>query len=795
MPRRDDRPIEPDTPLARSATPRRPVHAGATLLRTLLAATLVVALSACGGQGDGDPSGAPAAPDEVTVESGPGSITVSWTHDGARVESFDVVREEVAAAGLRGVALETIATVPADQRTYLDEAVEPGSSYRYGVVARGSDGSGSPSTEQTGDAVTPQPPLDISFSLAWEASAAKGDLRSLAFAPDGGHVAIGEVNTDVQIVDLDTETVEAVLDTSSTISSLAYSPDGSVIAAGGERLWMFDATSGDVLWEGHFGDDPDASREWFESVAFSPDGARLAAAGDEGSLRVWTVATGASELTVDVNTDASALTGAATVSKADLERERRIAEGAPDAPTLAPSQTVVRLAAVAFSPDGTVLATGGSDGGVRTWNASTGASVRSYEEFGYSVNDLLFTPDGARLVATGGGGTSGTVAWNVSDGSVAQRFDGDSVRALAMPSSGDVLIGGAASGEIVLWNTDTGARRLAFTAHDPRLGGLAVSPDGATIVSAGGYRDGTVASWSISDGSEQGRLQIPGHLANVVLAGQGARFVTVSDAGEVIGWDADNGSVLFEAFTSTYTFGEAVAVSPDGSRVAIGIDGGFDLFDSANGDLLLTAEPLDGFARVASLAYSPDGTTLALGSESELHLVDATNGTLMNSVTTSDDFATLTAVAYAPDGDTLVSGEGYRPGTAAMSVWDADTLAPIATRDAHDGTLAALAFDASGERLISAGRDPSRVWATDDWSVEADIVHFGTASAAAFTGDGSGIVLAGWGMTELQVLDTTSLDVVGRLPAKTMRFAFDPDADRVAVMNEGTVQVWTMSGP
>ena len=148
---------------------------------TMLVAILTVwALGACAGDGAGSDGAPPAAPSNVTATAGPGYVDVAWDHDGARVSGFVIERREivsVATVGARGPGAERViaarleATSPvmtldavevgsvgAEARSFRDESVESGVSYRYGVRAVGAGGSTSAVGETPEEGVSPLPP-------------------------------------------------------------------------------------------------------------------------------------------------------------------------------------------------------------------------------------------------------------------------------------------------------------------------------------------------------------------------------------------------------------------------------------------------------------------------------------------------------------------------------------------------------------------------------------------------------------------------------------------------------------
>lgn len=143
----------------------------------------VLALAACAGNGTGGTATPPAAPTNVTATPGPGYVDVTWEHDGARVTGFVIERRQLDDTGTAASSLSDselvvapraatsassvtphdaveVGTVGAEARTFRDEAVEAGVSYRYGVRAVGTGGSTSSTSETPAQGVSPQPPGD-----------------------------------------------------------------------------------------------------------------------------------------------------------------------------------------------------------------------------------------------------------------------------------------------------------------------------------------------------------------------------------------------------------------------------------------------------------------------------------------------------------------------------------------------------------------------------------------------------------------------------------------------------------
>jgi hypothetical protein len=222
------------------------------------------------------------------------------------------------------------------------------------------------------------------------------------------------------------------------LNALAVSPDGKLLASGGNERWarVWNIADGQTVTTIDF---PGGDGYHNESLAFSPDSRRLALGTSRSEVRV-----------VDVPS------GKELYSKAD------------------PEETGFILG-LAFSPDGATIASVGGTGKIRLVDAATGAAVRSFGEHASSA--VVFTPDGKRLWS---GSEDGTITlWNVSDGSVVRTLPGhsDYVTSLLLGSRGRTLISSSRDSTVKVWDATSGeplATLVAFDHND----WLVITPDG-----------------------------------------------------------------------------------------------------------------------------------------------------------------------------------------------------------------------------------------------------------------------------------------------------------------------------
>ena len=284
--------------------------------------------------------------------------------------------------------------------------------------------------------------------------------------------------------------------------------------------------------------------------------------------------------------------------------------------------------AVAFSPDGRLLATGSKDRTVRLWDPVTGMHQRTLTGHFGEVRGVAFSPDG-RLLAAGSDRKSDMTLrlWDPATGEF-RTVPGPTgmVSGVAFSPDGRLLAASTYIQEsrgyrVRLWDPATAKEQRALTGHDSWIFGLAFSPDGQLLASCGG--DGTVRLWDPATSKRRRTLN--------------------ADA-----------SVVY-----------AVAFSPNGRLLASGGRGNtVQLWDPFKGKHLSTLTGHAGFVR--AVAFSPDGRLLAShGNDRRLRLWDLATGE--NRYTMTGHMGTFGAVAFSPDGRLLAASGG---GDGTVQLWD-----------------------------------------------------------------------------------------------------------------------------
>jgi len=156
---------------------------------------------------------------------------------------------------------------------------------------------------------------------------------------------------------------------------------------------------------------------------------------------------------------------------------------------------------VAWSPDGTHLASCGDDGSVCLWEATHGRLRASLPGHRGMVMSVAWSPDGTRLASAGGGRGSGEIfIWDVQSGERLQGWSEPNaiVDALTWSRTGEVLLSGGSDGSLRWWDVQHGKCLALRQGHQGAVQALRASPDGRRLASCGD--DNIIQVWDLQSG-------------------------------------------------------------------------------------------------------------------------------------------------------------------------------------------------------------------------------------------------------------------------------------------------------
>ena len=332
-----------------------------------------------------------------------------------------------------------------------------------------------------------------------------------------------------------------------------------------------------------------------------------------GSLEVEWLGAVASEMGLDEVRAVTCEREAVGATKEEIyRRTREKPQPSPETVGFSPMHTLTghsnAVNAIAFSPDGRFLVSGGADGAVGGWDAHVGRSVGTLAGHSGRVNSVAFDPEG-RAVASGGSDKKIRV-WGLPNGEPLHALDHtDWVFSVAISHVNRFLASGGADAEIKLWDLQTGKLLRNLTGHSYWVLSVAIGPDGRTLVS--GSADGTVRVWNLET-SEQSHVFEHPDLVHCVALGPDAVFVaTGCEDGMVRVFNIQTGELTRTLLGHSAPI-LSVTISSDRRQIISGgADGKIKVWSFETG------EPLDILsghsAAVGSVAMSPNGQLLASG--------------------------------------------------------------------------------------------------------------------------------------------------------------------------------------
>lgn len=478
-----------------------------------------------------------------------------------------------------------------------------------------------------------------------------GEISAVAYSPDGRQVVSGEyvdllrTTAKVRMWDAATATLLREIEAHRAgILTVAFAPDGKRIATGSSiprtgqdahgTLKVFDGKTGEELLSltGHEG--------FVNHLAFSPDGALLASAGSprvpafgmeaDRTLKIWDAVTGEELHTYSAHDGGGR--------------------------------------ALAWSPDGRLVFSGGMDGRIKSWPARVPSAIRVLQGHSAAVLRVAFSPDGKHIASSSGQGESyqaegsrpdnSVRIWDLQSGSAVVLDDHqNAVLALDWSRDGRLVASGGVDGTVRIWDHATGTTQQVIAGFNGLVRSVAFSPDGLLV--GGAVRD-TLVFWKVADGSVHERMPLDENLVTVTFSPDGEWMAAASESGRI---------VLRE-----WASGEKRAF-----QTASGLTGAW---------------------------FSPDSGTLATGHENgTIRLWELSTGRQTGAMTGPQ--RPVHWADFSPDGERLASCTT----DMMLKIWDVRSGNEVFSVRAHDGPVNCVRFSPDGTAIATCGQDSLvKIW-------------------------------------------------------------------------------------
>jgi WD40 repeat protein len=583
-------------------------------------------------------------------------------------------------------------------------------------------------------------------------------IRTVAFDPTGTRVVTASWDGTARIWETGTGRELQVLKGNpedGPLADAAFDPDSSRVVTAREdgvvQLW--DARTGrEILeFEGH--------EEGAETVEFDPDGDRIVTAGWDDTARIWDASTGD---TIHVLRGHEEIVYWATFSP-DGER---VATASRDGTTrlwdTSTGKQVFLLddvfdgwvRQVVFSPNGKLVASARSDGWSYAWNTSTGNLEETFCCHDEEVGAVAFSPDGKFLVT---GGDKSVQVFEVDGGILNATMLGhtDWVRSVAFSPDGRTVVSASDDGTARVWETNVGRELFTLTGHTGPVMSAVFNPEGTRVVTVSS--DETARVWDPGTGT-----QLRGHTYWVLAADfspDGELVATASSDGTARLWNSHTGREL-DKLPSDGRRRTDLSFEPRGSRVAVASEDGYVyLWDRASDDQPESCCYNQGWS-VLTVAFSPDADQIIVTyADYTARIWDVASGEQVGAPL--EEGQSIEAV-FSRDGQRILTLSRL---DKMARIWDAATGKVLLRLRGHTGDLNDVAFSRDGSRVVTGSSDrTARIWEAE--TGEQLLIlrgSTGDVTTVAFSPDGSK-VLGGGEDGMVRVWDAATGRLLGALP-------------------------------
>jgi RNA polymerase sigma factor (sigma-70 family) len=445
----------------------------------------------------------------------------------------------------------------------------------------------------------------------------------------------------------------------------------------------------------------------------------------------------------------------------------------------------VLVFALAYSPDGKMIATTGLGRALVLWDAATGKPIRVFPSSG-QPRRVAFSPDG-KMIATSQ--RTGQL-WDVASGRMLRELKSiqSTVYALAFAPDGKTLATTNSDEAIHLWDPTSGEEIRRIDCKQGAVNTIAFAPDGKLLASGG--CDGTICLWDAATGKDTCRITtLKKMIASIVFSPDGKQLAAGCNEDSPRLWDVATGREVRAFGDDKEDAFAPLAFSPDGKLLASGHpDGTFRLWDATSGEARRRWQA--GWGVAYSAAFSPDGKTIATAVlwDGGIRLWDVATGHERDA--SEDHRGLITVLRFAADKKTLISAGWDR----SVLCWDLATQTPHRLLKWTTDCFGGFSLSPDGNTLAACQYKTGEMWLWDVRTGKASKLPLipstyrdQSVQTIAFSPDGQFLASGDFGKAMIHIWDVRERIEVRQLKGSAipsrlagMRLLFSPDGKMLA---------------